>query len=483
MSAYLPHRARLRSIVAMLDVCGLAAAGWLAYALRFDTLQLERKWTELQAMPGLLVWALAAGGVLITAAELYEPEVLYRRREVMVRVAVMIGFWGMAMVLASFLRPPWDVGRGVLGLTAGLWAVQMVAVRWTFTWWLRRRARFVALVVGDPDAAEDFCSGLQQRPSAPWRPVDVSTLPTDAIAREIESRNASIVVLAGGDEHALEMGDGLAHLHFSGVPVVAASEIWAWLEERLPLEALTPGIFLHQPGFGAVHWTLFNRVTRIADVVLASLMLLLASPILLVAVLGILLSDGAPVLYRQRRLGQYGRPFTMLKLRTMARDAERDGPTFAAERDPRTLPFGRLLRRLRLDELPQLLNVLEGSMSLVGPRPERPEFVERWVDEIPWYAFRMAVPPGITGWAQVNVPYARDASEHRRKLEYDLYFIRERSVRLYLLTLLRTVSAALVGPRARPEPKADDARPRRDRVARHTAAARPAAEPEPLSDR
>jgi lipopolysaccharide/colanic/teichoic acid biosynthesis glycosyltransferase len=153
------------------------------------------------------------------------------------------------------------------------------------------------------------------------------------------------------------------------------------------------------------------------------------------------------MLYRQSRVGQFGRNFTMLKLRTMVRDAEARGPTFTRAGDSRVLAVGRVLRRFRIDELPQLWNVLKGEMSMVGPRPERPEFVEELTREIPYYAFRTAVPPGITGWAQVNVPYAAEISAHRRKLEYDLYFIRERSTRLYLLTLLRTVSAMLVGVR------------------------------------
>ncbi len=190
------------------------------------------------------------------------------------------------------------------------------------------------------------------------------------------------MVLAGGYERSLEMGHELASLHL-GVPVVASTEIWAWLEERLPLEALTPAIFLHQPGFGAVHWTLFNRVTRIADVFLAAAMLLLSLPLLLPAALAVLLSSGTPIFYRQERLGQFGRSFVMVKLRTMRNDAEKWGPEFAAENDPRATPFGGILRRFRIDELPQLWNVLRGDMSLVGPRPERPEFVAQLTEEIP----------------------------------------------------------------------------------------------------
>ena len=447
MSAYLPLRARLRSILAGTDLVALVLAAWCAYALRFEGALLGRKWQELLANPWLVVTCIAIGLVINTAAELYEPETLYRRRELAVRVIVGVQFWVLSIVLLDFLFPGITIGRGVLALTTLFWAAQMILVRFTLTNWLRSRRRFVALVVGDPPAAEEFCEALSARPSAPWQPVDMSQLPIEEIGEEIVRREASMVILCGSEERSRTVGHDLAHLHFSGVPVVAASEIWAWLEERLPLEALMPALFLHQPGFGAVHYTLFNRVTRIADIVLALLILVISAPLFWLAALAVVISDGFPVLYRQNRLGQYGRPFVMLKLRTMYRDAERNGPEFAAERDPRTIPIGGLLRRFRIDELPQLINVLKGEMSLVGPRPERPEFVAELTEKIPFYAFRMAVPPGITGWAQVNVSYARDIDHHKRKLEFDLYFIRERSTRLYLLTLLRTFSAALVGVR------------------------------------
>ena len=447
MSAYLPHAARLRNFLAISDLSAMALAIWTAHLLRFVPRIRDDKWRQLLDSPGLLLWALVSGFILAAAAELYEPEVLHRRREVAIRVLVVAGAWSMALVLATFVHPAWAYGRGVLLLTTACWSVLLILTRWLLTWRLRSRARFPALVVGDPAEVQDFCSALSSRPSAPWTAVDGSGLDPAGIPQETRRCGASIVVLAGGDEHALEMGHDLAKLHFSGVPVVAASEIWAWLEERLPLAALTPALFLHQPGFGAVHWTLFNRLTRIADVVLALVMLILSAPVFLLAALLVVMTDGLPVFYQQRRVGQFGRVFTMLKLRSMARDAEEQGPEFASERDPRILRIGHLLRRFRVDELPQLLNVLKGEMSLVGPRPERPEFVARLTEEIPYYAFRTAVPPGITGWAQVNVTYARELEDHRRKLEYDLYFIRERSVRLYLLTLLRTVSAALVGVR------------------------------------
>ncbi|MCP4656552.1 MAG: exopolysaccharide biosynthesis polyprenyl glycosylphosphotransferase [bacterium] len=447
MSAYLPHTARLRTFLGLVDIAALGVAIWLAHQFRFGYQLRILKWRELLDRPGLLLVATVAGLVLATAAELYEPEVLHRRREVIIRVLVMVVSWSMVVVFAIYLHSEWAYGRGILLLTAGFWSLLLIAGRWIFTAWRRQRTRFSALVVGDPDAVRRFCRELRQRPSAPWTPVDGSGVPLERIASEVALRGTAIVVLAGGYERALEMGHDLAKLHFSGVPVVAASELWAWLEERLPLEALTPALFLHQPGFGAVHWTLFNRFTRIADVMAASVLLIVTAPVLVLAAVLIFLTNGPPILYHQRRVGQFGRPFTMFKLRTMRRDAELNGPEFAAERDPRTVVFGRFLRRFRIDELPQLVNILKGEMSLVGPRPERPEFERQLVEKIPYYAFRHAVPPGLSGWAQVNTSYARDLEDHQRKLEFDLYFIRERSVRLYLLTLLRTVSAALVGAR------------------------------------
>lgn len=447
MSAYLPHRHRLRSSLAALDTAGLLVAGWLALALRFPSETQAAKLGELLARPGLLVWAVVSAWLLAIASEIFEPEVLHRRFEVLIRALVTVAAWAVLLVVAAYLRPGWAYGRGLLALTAAGWLAQMVATRWLFSSWLRQRAKFPALVVGEAAAVRRFCAELASRPSAPWLPVDASRLDHRHLQLEIERQAASLVVLAPGDEHALEMEASLSALHFSGVPVTAASEVWAWLEERLPLEALTPAFFLHQPGFGAVHWELFNRVTRILDVLLGTLLIVVAAPIFATAALLVLITDGRPVLYRQQRVGQFGRRFTMLKLRTMRVDAERDGPEFASLRDPRTTAIGRVLRRFRIDELPQLLNVVKGEMSLVGPRPERPEFIEQLSHQIPYYAFRLAVPPGLSGWAQVNTAYARDLEDHRRKLEFDLYFIRERSLRLYLLTLLRTISAALTGGR------------------------------------
>ncbi len=448
MSLFLPRTPRLRLALAVFDGGWLAAAGWFAHVLRFSAgSERAAKLHELVSHPGLVAVGLAAMWATAVAAELYEPIVLRRRTEVTARVAVVAAVWGTALGLATYLVPSWRFGRGLLLITTAAWAVGAVAARGAAAVWLRRRPRPRALVVGEPGAVAEACHKLAEHPGAPWEPVDGSNLAAAALSAEAQRRGAELVVLAGEPAGSAGLVADLTAMQFSGVPVVVASELWAWVDGRLPVEELSPAAFLHQPGFSVIHWELFNRVTRVVDVALASALFILCLPVLLPAMLAALVFDGPPVFYRQERVGQFGRRFLLIKLRTMRLDAEENGPAFAVEDDPRATRLGRILRRLRIDELPQLVNVLRGDMSLVGPRPERPEFVAELAQTVPYYTFRLAVPPGLTGWAQVNMPSAVSQEEHRRKLEYDLYFIRERSFGLYLLTLLRTASVALAGAR------------------------------------
>ena len=427
------------------DIAALFLAVWGAHLVRFPRYFRDNALRELLAHPGLLIVGVAAAIALATAAELYESTVLRRRVETLTRVVAVATAWAGALALASYVVPVWKFGRGLLALSALGWVVGAAVVRGVTARWLAWRPRAVALVIGEPAAAVSVAAKLREHPLSPWMAEDGSSLQPSDVAAEVARVGASLVVLAGREESPALLEQGLAALHFAGVPVVAAAEVWAWLDGRLPVGEMSPAAFLHQPGFGAIHSKLFNRVTRVLDLVLSAVMLVAAIPLLLVAAVLVLLVDGRPVFYRQERVGHFGRVFTMIKLRTMRRDAEEQGPTFADEDDPRVTGLGRVLRRLRLDELPQLVNVLRGEMSLVGPRPERPAFVDELARQIPYYTFRLALPPGLTGWAQVNIAYARTLDEHRRKLEYDLYFIRERSLTLYLLTLARTANAALRG--------------------------------------
>jgi lipopolysaccharide/colanic/teichoic acid biosynthesis glycosyltransferase len=182
---------------------------------------------------------------------------------------------------------------------------------------------------------------------------------------------------------------------------------------------------------------------RLFDVALSLALLLLTLPLMLLTVLAIRLDSPGPVLCRQERVGLGGRVFTRLTFRSMRTDAEACGPASAAQRDARATRVGGFIRLVRIDELPQLLNILHGEMSFIGPRPERPQFVAQLERELPGYAERALVKPGLTGWAQVNHPYAASVEDARAKLAYDLFYVRHRSVRLDLLILLATVRVVL----------------------------------------
>ncbi len=191
-------------------------------------------------------------------------------------------------------------------------------------------------------------------------------------------------------------------------------------------------------------------LTRAFDLLTASVMLIFSAPLFALTALAIRLEGGGPALYRQTRTGLAGRPFQMLKFRSMRCDAEPGGtPRWAEQDDPRITRVGRFIRRTRIDELPQLLNVLQGDMSMVGPRPERPAFVQAFNREIPFYAVRHTLKPGITGLAQVRYQYAGCFAETARKLEFDLYYVRNRSLALDLCILLETVAVVLTGRGAR----------------------------------
>jgi exopolysaccharide biosynthesis polyprenyl glycosylphosphotransferase len=196
-------------------------------------------------------------------------------------------------------------------------------------------------------------------------------------------------------------------------------------------------------------WPLAGSLRRARDVAGSLLLLALTSPLLVLVAFLIKLDSPGPVLYRQDRAGLHGRVFAILKFRSMRTDAEAAGPCWAAERDPRVTRIGRFIRAARIDELPQLVNVLRGEMSLVGPRPERPLFCEQLARVIPQFHERTRVLPGITGWAQVNYPYGASVEDARAKLTYDLYYLRNASLLLDLRILAATVRVVLCGTGAR----------------------------------
>ncbi len=263
------------------------------------------------------------------------------------------------------------------------------------------------------------------------------------LSAHIVDLNASEVVLALEERrNALPLKD-LLRVRTTGVQV---SEISSFLERetgRIDLNSVNPSWLIFSDGFASTRM-LSSVFKRAFDIVASGLLLAITLPVILLTAIAIKLESRGPAFYRQRRVGLYNEDFDILKLRSMRQDAEVAGnAVWAAEADPRITRIGRFIRKVRIDELPQTWTVLKGEMSFVGPRPERPQFVEQLEEQLPYYAERHMVKPGITGWAQINYPYGASIEDSRHKLEYDLYYAKNYSPFLDMLILLQTLRVVL----------------------------------------
>jgi sugar transferase (PEP-CTERM system associated) len=277
----------------------------------------------------------------------------------------------------------------------------------------------------------------------PAVPMAIHRTKIDSLADHVVALNAGEVVLALEERRNALPLDDLLRIKTTGVHV---NEISSFLERetgRVDLATVNPSWFIFSDGF-----TAGQRVSKVAkrlfDIVASLLVLILMGPVVAVAAIIVKLDSVGPAFYRQRRVGLYGQPYNIFKLRSMRQDAEAGGKAiWAAEADPRITRIGRFLRMTRIDEIPQAWNVLKGEMSFVGPRPERPEFVQELEREIPYYAERHMVKPGLTGWAQINYPYGASIDDARCKLEYDLYYAKNYTPFLDVLILLQTLRVVL----------------------------------------
>lgn len=365
------------------------------------------------------------------------------------------------------------VGVGVVGAIGwGLWCVfarerlayaafllgfvpAVVMGRLVFEWISRRprfRKRLLFLGVG-PQAQRtardlldqrsryfEIVGFLGERPEERgWRVGGREVLGTYAdLERVVEEQRVEQVVVAVPDRRRQLPLQELLRVRLKGVEVLEEARIHEEIAGKIHVEDLRPSWLIFSEGFS--NRGLRMRTKRVFDVCVAALGLLLAAPVMLAVAAAVRLESRGPVIYRQKRVGQGGREFVLYKFRSMREDAEQGGrPQWARADDPRTTRIGGFLRRTRLDELPQLWNVLQGTMSFVGPRPERPFFVERLRSRIPFYDQRHAVKPGLTGWAQVRFRYGSDETDATEKLRYDMFYIKHHSILLDLRILLETV--------------------------------------------
>jgi sugar transferase (PEP-CTERM system associated) len=400
--------------------------------------------------------------VCLHYADLYDLRLVADVRDLLVRLFQALGATSLILAGVYFWLPGWVVGRGVFAVASALVITLVVAWRLAFMWLTKRVApRERLLLVGTNPAAVDLARELFGRrqelgveivgfvdpdPSRVGAPVInpgvIGTI--DDIPFLVSKFSVDRVVVSLSEARGRLPMDRLLDIRLqNGVAFDHLASVYEEYTGKIALENLRPSWLIFSEGFRKTR--LLLAVKRALDLTLALCGLVLAAPIvLLVAVLVKLTSQG-PVLYHQERVGLNGRIFTVHKFRTMAVDAEaQSGPVWSRPNDVRVTPVGRLLRRTRLDEIPQLWNVLRGEMSFVGPRPERPSFVEQLTASIPFYPQRHVVKPGLTGWAQVRYTYGASVEDAIEKLQYDLYYIKNLSIALDLVIVLDTIKIVVL---------------------------------------
>ncbi|MBI5517787.1 MAG: sugar transferase [Deltaproteobacteria bacterium] len=461
------HLGRKQSFFMALDVGLIVLALAIAYVVRFrmaDAAVLPKVFSE---WTGASVVVITVHLLAFYIFELYNLELDFRRVGNLLRCVGAVAAAALVVVLVSFLAPRWGFGRGMFGLHAVSLAAFTCASRalGSRVWEKReppKKALLVSAQAVSDEVLKELATNLESElhlvgtvpvNNAPERPssaLRANTPPPLGTLRDLEKtlreRKIRDILVAGIDALPIDAGRELLRLKLSGFEVHDLAVLFQRLAGRLPLEHLNDAYFLREPAFTQDTRPVLSNFFRVMDVLVAAGLLVASSPLWALAFVGIKLTMPGPVLYSQERVGKDERPYTIFKFRSMVLDAERGGAQWSLPGDPRVTPFGRFLRRTRIDELPQLWNVLRGDMSLVGPRPEREVFVARLKQEVPYYALRFAIKPGLTGWAQVCYRYGASTDDARIKLSYDLYYVQERSVLLFVVILLKTVQTVLFKP-------------------------------------
>ncbi|HYA98455.1 MAG TPA: TIGR03013 family XrtA/PEP-CTERM system glycosyltransferase [Methylomirabilota bacterium] len=392
--------------------------------------------------------------------DLYDFRLMATRNEILVRLLQAFGIACVGLAFSYYLAPDLGFGRGIAALAAPL--IVAMTLGWRLLLSQGPHALGAAermLIMGTGPTGISLARVILSRPELQLKVVgfldekgqDIGkSLVNPGIigaAEDVEDvvRKEKIdhVVISLLERRGRMPVRQLLHLKFAGVKVEDAHAFYERMTGRIILERLSPSWLILSDGFRKSMLLVWAK--RAIDVVVSAFALALCTPLFIITAVAIWLETGSPVLFRQERTGLHGRRFQMLKFRSMRQDAEEAGPQWAAQSDHRITRVGRWIRKYRIDELPQFLNVLRGEMSIVGPRPERPEFVSMLEEQIPFFGLRHSVRPGITGWAQVRYQYGSSVEETVVKLEHDLFYIKHLSIMLDLAVLFETAKVMLSG--------------------------------------
>jgi sugar transferase (PEP-CTERM system associated) len=393
--------------------------------------------------------------------DLYDFIVMHDRRELILRLVQALGLAWMALALSFYIFPQLMLGRGISLIALPLALTLMVSWRVSIHWFLGHPdfgERI--LIVGSGNLAVEVAREVLDRPDAGYRIVGFVGTNAEllgkslinprviAVTSELEAvvkrENIDRIVVAMGERRGLLPTDELLQLSLAGtVSIEEGASFYERITGRVSLNMMRPSwlIFSGRRKEARLSGITRNVVHRLVALIGAVFSL----PIVLLTAILIKLDSHGPIFYRQERIGKNGRQFTLVKFRSMRVDAEQAGPVWASKDDDRATRVGRIIRKIRIDEIPQFWNILRGEMNFVGPRPERPHFVEQLANEIPYYAQRHLIPPGLTGWAQIKYAYGSSIEDARQKLQYDLYYVKNQSLILDAIVLFETIKIILFG--------------------------------------
>ncbi|MCP2500357.1 MAG: TIGR03013 family PEP-CTERM/XrtA system glycosyltransferase [Deltaproteobacteria bacterium] len=386
--------------------------------------------------------------------------------EMLFALAIAIGFVCVGIGLLSYAIPKFGVAGKMYYLSILIASVCLLLWRIIFEIYITRLApQMNILIVGTGEVARRVGEEVRKSKRLGFHLVGFINAPpakdtpsegqvgeilgdSEQMDRIIEQHNVDKIVVAITERRGEYPVKEMLALRVGGHQVLEWPGFFEKLSGRIPTDSLAPSFFIFNEGFRKSMFLLWIR--RVVSVIVAAVLLVLLLPVFLVVAILITLDSPGPIIYSQIRVGQKNKPIRIYKFRSMRNDAEKNGDAvWAVENDPRITRVGHFLRKTRIDELPQLFNILIGELDFVGPRPERPEFVEKLQSLIPFYALRHTVKPGLTGWAQVMFHYGSTIDESKEKLQYDLFYIKNMSLKLDLLILFHTFKIVLLGRGAR----------------------------------
>lgn len=392
--------------------------------------------------------------------DLYDFVVMFDRRELVLRLLQALGLAWVALALIFYAAPQVMIGRGVSLISLPLALALMVGWRIAIHWVLGHpELGERILIVGSGPFAVEIAKETLGRPDAGFRVIgfvdnDAALVGkslinpkviglTSELGSLVRRENIDRIVVAIGDRRGQFPTQELLRLSLSGdVSIEESASFYERLTGRVLLDMIRPSWLIFSARGRRGKDELMRAALHRAVALIGAI---LSLPIAIFTAILIKIDSRGPVLYKQERVGKTGRIFTLMKFRSMREDAERDGPVWAKTEDQRMTRVGRIIRKIRVDEIPQFWNILRGEMNFVGPRPERPHFVAQLAQEISFYEQRHLVAPGLTGWAQIKYPYAASIEDAKQKLQYDLYYIKNQSLTLDAIIMFETIKTILFG--------------------------------------